>query len=303
MKFDFNQGYMESYPLWEATLGRYWKIHHERYKEILLQRRHVSVMHEGRFVGFMAYDINSITNQGSIELIVIHPDYQRKKIGTQLLQRAKNELRLLGVTKVTIAGADQNCIWRALPNNLNGVDVFFKNNGWDLNAASPDQFAAIENYKSPAFLNVKHRRKGLQFRFYESSDRKCLLDLQQSNFPHWYIYYEQFINSGRNENIIVAYVGNQLVGSCLLEYPNEKFMGSNWVKHFGSDCGSPSVLGVDERYRGYEIGYYLFDHAIKTLVKAGAKHAFINASDAVSIYRRFGFEILWEYKQGFCFLS
>jgi ribosomal protein S18 acetylase RimI-like enzyme len=296
-------GFVETWDLWRSTLGETWDIDRNVYRDVLRSKFHLSAYQDERLIGSVVYDCNSAQRLGSISLIVVAPEYRRHRIGSRLLTEVKQKLAGLGVEKILLCDCGLKGLWRALPKNIDGAADFFTANGWDMNLESLDQIGNIKGYKSPEFLNIRPRRQDLAFRFFEPRDTSELLDFQQRNFPQWRIYFQRFIEQGHFENIVVAFIGNELIASCLLEYPGQKFMGSNWVNMLGAACGSPSVLGVSAQYRGYGIGYYLFDHAMSTLAARGAKHAFINESDAPGVYKRFGFEVIFEYWQGACVLQ
>lgn len=302
INFIINSNFSESYDLWKLTLAKIWDISFDTYHDALSNKYYLCAYDDSYLVGFVAYDFNFSNLLGSVSLIIISPEYQRRGIGRKLLAEVKRKLTELGAEKIMLCSCGLGGLWRALPQNIKGADAFFSHNGWNLNAESLDQTGNIEDYQSPEFLNIRPRRKDLFFHFYKPQYKSSLLDFQRNNFPYWRIYFEKFIEQGNFENIIVACLNNELIGSCLLEYPGQRFMGSNWVNMLGADCGSPSVLGVSEEHRGYGVGYYLFDHAMATLAARGAKHAFINESDAPSVYKRFGFEVIWQYRQGICAL-
>jgi ribosomal protein S18 acetylase RimI-like enzyme len=296
-------GFVETWDLWRSTLGEAWDIDRGTYRDVLRDKSYLAAYQDGRMQGFVVYDCSAAQRLGSINLIVVAPEYRGRRIGTRLLTEAKRQLAALGAEKIMLCDCGLGGLWRALPKNIGGAAAFFAANGWEMSGESLDQVGNIAGYKSPEFLNIRPRRQDLTFRFFELRDANGLLDFQQRNFSHWQKYFQQFIEQGRFENIVVAFLGNELIASCLLEYPGQRFMGSNWVNMLGAACGSPSVLGVSEQYRGYGVGYYLFDHAMATLAAHGAKHAFINESDAPGVYKRFGFEVIWEYWLGACVLQ
>lgn len=300
MEIVFNNRFIDTFPMWQSALGGEWNIDSSLYRDIFSDKQYITADLEGKTIGFVAYDFDVQQQLGSINLIVVDSEYQRQGIGGRLITEAKKSLAEKNIKRIQVCDCGFGGLWRALPKNIVGATEFFTTNGWDLNIESLDQTGSIEGYESPSYLDIRPRRQDLIFRFFEQRDKDELLDFQQKNFPHWKIYFEQFIEQGRFENIVVGHLGQEMIASCLLEYPGQRFMGSNWINMLGADCGSPSVLGVSEEHRGFGVGHYLFDFAMKSLAAKGAKHAFINQSDAPGVYKRFGFEVIWEYRQGVC---
>ena len=61
----------------------------------------------GRVVGFLAYQIRGQT--GEVELLAVHPDYQSLGIGTELNNRALEEMKAAGVVMVEVGtGGDES---------------------------------------------------------------------------------------------------------------------------------------------------------------------------------------------------
>ncbi len=61
----------------------------------------------GRVVGFLAYQVRGQT--GEVELLAVHPDYQGLGIGTELNNRALEEMKAAGVVMVEVGtGGDES---------------------------------------------------------------------------------------------------------------------------------------------------------------------------------------------------
>lgn len=296
IKYSIDDGLYDSYELWEKTVGKQWCISRSLYSSIMASKTIITSSYEGCISGFVAFDI--VNGKASIVLLIVDPEFRRQGIGSGLLDQAFRHIKLQGASSVTLCLSEEKSLWRALPDSMSEEKKFFLANGWTFNEKSLDQFGCIENYQTPKFLGAKLKRQNLKNSIIHKDQVDQLLDFQLKNFPHWHGYYKSFIDRGQLRNIVVATVDNKIIGSCLVEYPGEDFSGSNWIKILGEHCASPSILGVEYSYRGHEVGYYLFDFAIRVLSKAGAKFAFINQSDAAPIYKRFGFETIWQYEHG-----
>src|SRR4051812_35102499 len=129
---EIKNGFVESWPLWQVTIGNTWSIDADRYREILHKKMHIGAFNGNQLIGVVAYDFDPARNSACINLIVILPEFQRRGIGTRLLNEVKSQLVKSGISKVALCYDEQGGFWRALPDNLSGADLFFNANGWNL---------------------------------------------------------------------------------------------------------------------------------------------------------------------------
>lgn len=90
--------YEESFALWELTLGASWPLNQQVYDHVINTEysRHLVATVDGHLAGLAAVSEDS-PSKASIVAIVVHPDLQRRGIGSRLLSRAVDELRTAGV--------------------------------------------------------------------------------------------------------------------------------------------------------------------------------------------------------------
>ncbi len=58
---------------------------------------------EGRVVGFLAYELNQTEQTGEVYMLAVHPDYQKRGIGTTLNMLALAEMKERGM-KLAVVG-------------------------------------------------------------------------------------------------------------------------------------------------------------------------------------------------------
>ena len=76
-------------------------------------------------VGFAALD-----PAGSIPLILVQPGWQRRGIGTALLEAALRQVRTGSVGNVTAGSEGASYIWPGVPRDLPAAVDFFASRGW-----------------------------------------------------------------------------------------------------------------------------------------------------------------------------
>lgn len=80
----------------------------EDFLHVLRQRTCIGMVaeHNHRIVGFMVYDLHK--NMISIMNLAVHPDYQNKRVGTQLVKRVKDKLSLSRRREIILEVREKN---------------------------------------------------------------------------------------------------------------------------------------------------------------------------------------------------
>ena len=114
--------------LWEAALGSVWPLLPDALdlvrEGLVAERGDVGTLRgsgpgeadrAGPGVGMVAVD-----PAGSIPLLVVDPAYQRRGVGTWLLDAGMARLGQLGATTVALGGGGDDYVWPGVPDNLPG---------------------------------------------------------------------------------------------------------------------------------------------------------------------------------------
>lgn len=95
-------------------------------------------------VGFVAVDM-----AGSIPLILVDPAYQRRGIGTSLLEAALERVRAGGAAGVTAASRGHSYVWPGVPQDLPAAVRFFASRGWRHSHDTLDLVTDLARYRAP----------------------------------------------------------------------------------------------------------------------------------------------------------
>jgi GNAT superfamily N-acetyltransferase len=108
--------------LWQASLPPAWPLLPEG---IAMLRDGVVAVDGARPVGLAAVDL-----AGSIPLVLVAPDCQRRGIGAALVAAALRRLSAAGVGVARAGGGGTCYIWPGVPLSLPGAIGFFAAGGW-----------------------------------------------------------------------------------------------------------------------------------------------------------------------------
>jgi len=129
------------------------------FSQPFFDRKGVILAFEGeQIVGFVhagfkaAIDGSALDHtQGTVAAILVHPEYRRQKIGTELIRHAESYLQSRGATSVSVgAGLDSNGFY-------NGVYGGLQSSGFSHTAAAWNEFLTPLGYSASTATTVMHR--------------------------------------------------------------------------------------------------------------------------------------------------
>jgi beta-N-acetylhexosaminidase len=258
--------------LWQAALAPAWPPLPDG---LDLVRAGQVAEHNGHVVGAVGIDL-----AGSILLLIVDPDRQRRGIGTALLESATGKFRAAGVGRVHLGSGGQSYIWPGVPAGLSAAVQFFESRGWTWDHRVTDLTADLRRYATPggecaAAAEVKLAIAG-------PSELAETLAFEKRHFPEWLSFFE---TSGHS--ILVARdARGELAGSLL-------FMGPGRCSVFwpmlGNDMGTIGCVGVAEPVRRAGIGSALVVRASELLRTAGTGTCHIGWAWLPAFYERLGY--------------
>lgn len=212
----------------------------------------------------------------------IDSEYQRKKIGTQLMEK------ILEIYRNTV-----EFILAVTFSDNHGAEQFFEKNGFAQHDAYyfPDfsedypmmnssvyEVLGLTNLKKPEILNedIKFRRATLEdTEAVTRIHRQNVWWSKESNSIEWN---RDYIEGKFGHTVYVAELEHKVVGS-IDHYKDERI----------------GIAGVLPHMTGKGIGSTMFYRILHTMKEAGYKYAFMDSGmtqeEAIRMYQRFGFEI------------
>ena len=232
-----------------------------------------------RPVGFAAVDM-----AGSIPLILVHPAYQRRGIGTGLLAAALDKLRAGGVTDVTAASGGSSYIWPGVPRDLPAAARFFASRGWRHSHDTLDLVTDLAGYRSPAGTYERASRAGVTLtRAAAGTDLVAVLAFEAATFPAW----ARWFQSGDRDILIARDSSGDIAGTLLFHGPGADTV---FQPMLSPAAGTIGCVGVAPYRQGRGIGTAMVARASETLRDTGTRACHVGWTTRNSFYIRAGYQ-------------
>ena len=230
----------------------------------------------GRGVGIVAVD-----PAGSIPLLVVDPAYQRRGVGTRLLEAAMARLGQLGATTVALGSGGDDYIWPGVPDNLPGAVEFFRARAWRFDRTVIDLVADLRGYEAPAGVGERAGRAGVSIEVMAAPERAEVMAFETATFPEWVGWFERLDSS-----VLVARDrAGDVAGTLLFRGP----LGATiYEPLLGPDAGTIGCVGVVAPARGAGVGSAMVARASELLRDAGTRACHIGWTRRERFYSRLG---------------
>jgi len=229
-------------------------------------------------VGFAALD-----PAGSIPLMLVEPGYQRRGIGTGLLEAALQQVRAGPVGSVTAGSGGAAYIWPGVPRDLPAAVSFFASRGWRHTHDTLDLVTDLAGYRSPPGAAVRAARAGVTITRATGADLAAVFAFEEAAFPSW----ARWFADARPEHVLLARTrSGAIAGTLLLEGPGADTV---FAPMLGPAAGTIGCVGVDPPLHGQGIGTALVVRASQILSQAGVRACHIGWTTRESFYRRAGY--------------
>jgi ribosomal protein S18 acetylase RimI-like enzyme len=259
--------------LWQAAMPPSWPVLPAGIEQLdeglVAQAGHVRV-------GFAALDAG-----GSIPLILVEPGYQRRGIGTGLLDAALRQLR---AGSVTAGSGGAVYIWPGVPRDLPAAVSFFAARGWRHTHDTLDLVTDLAGYRPLPGAAGRAAAAGVAITRATGGDLPAVCAFEAAAFPSW----ARWFAAARPEHVLLARTrSGSIAGTLLLEGPGAD---SVFAPMLGPAAGTISCVGVAPPLHGQGIGTALVVGASQILSQAGVRACHIGWTTRESFYRRAGYQ-------------
>jgi ribosomal protein S18 acetylase RimI-like enzyme len=230
-------------------------------------------------VGFAALD-----TAGSIPLILVDPGYQRRGIGTGLLEAAVRQIRAGTASSVTAGSGGAAYIWPGVPRDLPAAVSFFASRGWQHTHDALDLVTDLAEYRPPPGVAGRAPGPGVTITLATDADLVAVRAFEAATFPSWARWYD----AARPEEVLLARTpSGAIAGALLLEGPGADTVLAPML---GPAAGTIGCVGVAPSLHGRGIGTALVVRASQILSQAGVRACHIGWTNRESFYRRAGYQ-------------
>jgi beta-N-acetylhexosaminidase len=306
VRIDYN-----SYPegtdgedLWAAALGHLWPLRERGFflpTTRLARPRHtlggkpvrVSAHFEGKLIGHA-----SARSQGEsayLLAILVHPQHQRRGVGTRLLNNLMSSLHDTGARKLILGTHIRPYFWPGVPADLAQANRFFDRCGFARTQASVDLVCDLHGFTVPARVSAAAQRMNVDIAVTTKSDINDVVAYWHRVHPQGYP--NAFTRALQHpQSMIFARSDNQIVGVCILDPSNREY---SFPAILPGDCGAISCLSIDPRARASTdfLRTALSAHACQVFKEAGLRSCLLAASSDNDL-AALGFKVLRSYRAG-----
>jgi GNAT superfamily N-acetyltransferase len=221
---------------------------------------------------------------GSIPLILVDPGYQRRGIGTGLLDAAVARVRTGTASKVTAGSGGAAYIWPGVPRDLPAAVGFFASRGWRHTHDTLDMVTDLAAYRPPPGAAGRAARSGVTITLAAGDDLAAVRAFEAAAFPSW----ARWFAAARPEHILLARTrSGAIAGTLLLEGPGADTV---FTPMLGPAAGTIGCVGVATPLHGQGIGTALVVRASQILSQTGVRACHIGWTTRESFYRRAGYQ-------------
>jgi GNAT superfamily N-acetyltransferase len=229
-------------------------------------------------VGFAALD-----RAGSIPLMLVEPGYQRRGIGSGLLEAALQQVRSGTASSVTAGSGGAVTIWPGVPRDLPAAVSFFASQGWRHTHDTLDLAADLAGYRPPPGAAGRAARTGITIARATGGDLAAVRAFEAAAFPSW----ARWFAAAHPEHVLLARTpSGAIAGTLLLEGPGAHTV---FAPMLGPAVGTIGCVGVAPPLHGQGIGTALVVRASQILSQAGVRACHISWTTRESFYRHAGY--------------
>ncbi len=233
---------------------------------------------------------------GWVDAIAVHPDFQRRGIGTALLGWAEGWLAERGCQRLRLGG-NIHPFAAGLPVQLGG-EAFFAHRGFTTAAGherSWDVAHDLADYVTPPSAS---KASGLRARPAQPGEEDALLGFLRREFPgRWRFEAECHLREGgRISDYVLLWSARGVDGFCQLTYEDSRRPLDRFFPHgLPRPWGQLGSVGVSWDRHGQGYGAVMMDAALRHMRDLGIRGCVIDWTGIVGFYAKFGFKPFREY--------
>ena len=220
---------------------------------------------------------------GSVPLILVHPGWQGRGIGTGLLAAALDLLRAGGAREVTAGSGGSGYIWPGVPSDLPAAVAFFTARGWRHSHDTLDLVADLAGYRPPAAAARRAASAGVSLALAGGGERAEVVAFEGAAFPQWVRWFA----AGQEDALIARDSAGNIAGTLLLAGPGADTV---FTPMLGPAAGTIGCVGVAPPLHGRGIGTALVTWASQLLSEAGTRACHVGWAASEAFYRRAGYQ-------------
>lgn len=230
---------------------------------------------------------------GYLTLLAVHPAFQRRGIGSQLLAAAEAKLRAEGATSVVVGGSFHHVV-PGIPALGDPAMAFFEAHGYALGKEVWDVRRNLA--LPPALPELGALPEGIVLRPLRPEEAEPMLAFLNRDFAgRWPRDVAHHLSHGGPAQAVFGlFVNAEPLGFALLHPPGSP--GALRWAGFVPDVAALGPIGVSSSLRGQGLGLALLVRALEALRDRGARETVIDWTDLLDFYARCGLQPWLSYR-------
>ncbi|MBV9867756.1 MAG: GNAT family N-acetyltransferase [Abitibacteriaceae bacterium] len=245
-------------------------------------------------------ELGRFQGRGGIGGLCVHPDYQRRGIATQLLDRAENYLRASGSPVTTLYFPHH--LLPGIPAECEAALALFKKRGYSGFNLSVDMWHDLTDYALPAKVKeAMANNPEVELRPAQDGEVDAVIKMVEREFPGGWTYSTRrhFRSGGKVSDIVIAIEQGEVIGFChTADWHSAWLLPSTyWFPLLGEYYGGLGPVGMAAAHRKRGLGLAITAMAVWNLKQRGVRQMAIDWTSLVDFYGKLGFSVWKRYLQ------
>lgn len=285
--------------LWDQCLGQQYPVSERVFRQATAGRPNyepadaVVAVDGDKIVGFAMLELYrdslKVRDHASIAAIMVHPDYRRKGIASEMLAPLEKLARENAAAFIT-AGAGRHRFWTGLPTDLADAKAFFLKHDYACENESVDLVVPLGGYESRMKYQPRLAAIGAWVEPATLTHLPEALAFEIREFPNWSDTMIRMVAAGDINNVLVVRTKAEIVGTIQTFTPSSRWRAPNlvWEQVHGGKIGGYGAVGIGEAHRGKGLGAAMCEAAALHVERSGATCAYIDWTGLEDFYHKVG---------------
>ena len=245
-------------------------------------------------------ELGRFQGRGGIGVLCVHPEYQRRGIGSQLLGRAEDYLLAHGSPVTTLYYPHH--ILPGIPEECVAARKLFEKRGYTNWRECADLVRELDDFQLPEkVLRALELNPNVEIRPAREDESTAVIEFVAREFPGGWTYSTRnhFAQKGKASDIIIAVEKGEVIGFCHTADWNSNWLlpSTYWFPLLGDKYGGLGPVGLAKEQRKRGLGLALTAMAVEDLKRRGVERMAIDWTNLIAFYEQLGFRVWKKYWQ------